>query len=171
VQKLTLARLSAVVLALAGIVLVTGWFGIHALHPDRLGVLAGLLAAFSFAFYNIAGHDILSRYDSWKVLLYVTLTASLFWAAVNPPARVAATHYTVAQWLFLIGFALISLLLPYSLYLAGLSYLDPARAIVVSCLEPAFSIVLAALFLGETLRPAQGLGIVLVLGAVVAARA
>jgi drug/metabolite transporter (DMT)-like permease len=59
------------------------------------------------------------------------------------------------------------MLAPFSLYFAGLQYLEPTRAIVVSCLEPVFSIVLAAVLLGEALRPVQSLGIVIVLAAIV----
>jgi DME family drug/metabolite transporter len=62
---------------------------------------------------------------------------------------------------------LISVLAPFSLYFAGLQHLEPTRAIVVSCLEPVFSIVIAAVALGELLRPLQTLGIVLVLVAIV----
>jgi drug/metabolite transporter (DMT)-like permease len=39
--------------------------------------------------------------------------------------------------------------------------------VVVSCLEPVFSIVIAAVALGELLRPLQTLGIVVVLVAIV----
>jgi drug/metabolite transporter (DMT)-like permease len=45
--------------------------------------------------------------------------------------------------------------------------LEPTRAIVASCLEPVFSIVIAAFVLGELLRPMQTVGIVLVLIAIV----
>jgi len=38
---------------------------------------------------------------------------------------------------------------------------------VVSCLEPIFSIVIAAVVLGEMLRPVQTVGILLVLVAIV----
>jgi drug/metabolite transporter (DMT)-like permease len=48
-----------------------------------------------------------------------------------------------------------------------LQYLDPTRAIVASCLEPVFSIIIAAIVLGEVLRPVQTLGIVVVLAAIV----
>ncbi|MGA7472782.1 MAG: DMT family transporter, partial [Candidatus Sulfotelmatobacter sp.] len=54
-----------------------------------------------------------------------------------------------------------------SLYFLGLQHLEPTRAIIASCLEPVFSILLAALLLGEVLRPIQALGIVLVLTAIV----
>ena len=55
----------------------------------------------------------------------------------------------------------------FSLYFLGLQHLEPTRAIIASCLEPVFSILLAAVLLGEGVRPIQTLGIVLVLSAIV----
>jgi drug/metabolite transporter (DMT)-like permease len=165
-QKPTLQRVGAVGLAVTGIALVIGIFG-SGFHLDTIGVLAALGAAFSFAFYNVGGHSILARYDRWTVLLYVILSASLFWIFVNPPWKIAAAHYSGDQWSFLLLFSLISVLAPFSFYFAGLQHLEPTRAIVVSCLEPVFSIVIAAVTLGEIMRPSQTLGIVLVLVAIV----
>ena len=166
-QKPTVQRIAAVGLAVTGIALVIGIFGSSGFRLDAIGVLAALGAAFSFAFYNIGGHSILARYDRWTVLLYVIFSASLFWIVVNPPWKIAAAHYSVDQWLFLLVFSLISVLAPFSLYFAGLQHLEPTRAIVVSCLEPVFSIVIAAVALGEIVRPLQTVGIVLVLVAIV----
>jgi drug/metabolite transporter (DMT)-like permease len=64
-------------------------------------------------------------------------------------------------------FSLLSVLGPFSCYFAGLQYLEPTRAIVASCLEPVFSIVIAALVLRELMRPVQIVGIALVLVAIV----
>ncbi|MGA9968651.1 MAG: EamA family transporter [Terriglobales bacterium] len=166
-QKPTIQRIAAVGLAVSGIALVIGIFGSSGFRLDAIGVMAALGAAFSFAFYNIGGHSILARYDRWTVLLYVIFSASLFWMVVNPPWKIAAAHYSVDQWLFLLVFSLISVLAPFSLYFAGLQHLEPTRAIVVSCLEPVFSIVIAAVALGEVVRPLQTVGIVLVLVAIV----
>jgi len=166
-QKPTLQRITAVALAVSGITLVIGIFSSGGFRLDTIGVMAALAAAFSFAFYNIGGHSILARYDRWMVLLYVILGASLFWLIVNPPWKIVAAHYSEAQWLFLLAFSLVSVLAPFSFYFAGLQHLEPTRAIVVSCLEPVFSIVIAVIALGELIRPLQTLGIVLVLVAIV----
>ncbi|MGB6677653.1 MAG: EamA family transporter [Terriglobales bacterium] len=166
-QKPTIQRVAAVALAVTGIALVIGIFGSGGFRLDAIGVLAALGAAFSFAFYNIGGHSILARYDRWTVLLYVILSASLFWIVVNPPWKIVAAHYSGNQWLFLLVFSLISVLAPFSLYFAGLQHLEPTRAIVVSCLEPVFSIVIAAVTLGEVMKPLQTVGILLVLIAIV----
>ena len=166
-QKATAQRVLAVALALAGIALVIGIFGGSGLRLDAIGVTAAMLAAFSFAFYNLGGHDVLARYDRWTVLLYVIFSSSLFWIFVNPPWKIASAHYSASQWLFMFVFSLISVLGPFSFYFAGLQHLEPTRAIIVSCLEPVFSIVITALALGEVLRPLQNVGIVLVLVAIV----
>jgi drug/metabolite transporter (DMT)-like permease len=165
-QKATLQRVGAVALAVTGITLVIGIFGSGGFRLDSIGVMAALGAAFSFAFYNVGGHRILARYDRWTVLLFVIFSASIFWMIVNPPWKVTAAHYSAEQWLFLLVFSLISVLGPFSLYFAGLQHLEPTSAIVVSCLEPVFSIVIAAVALGEVMRPLQTVGIVLVLVAI-----
>jgi drug/metabolite transporter (DMT)-like permease len=59
-------------------------------------------------------------------------------------------------------------LLPFSLYFAGLQHLDATSAIVAaSCLEPVFSILIAAIALGEGVKPIQIIGILVVLAAIV----
>jgi DME family drug/metabolite transporter len=165
-QKPTVARVSAVALAIAGIAMVIGIIGPGNLRLDTIGVIASLLAAFSFAFYNVGGHSILARYDRWVVLLWTLIAAASFWIVVNPPWKIIAAHYSGTQWLFLLLFALVSVLGPFSLYFAGLQHLEPTRAIVVSCLEPVFSILIAAVALGEVMKPLQTLGIVMVLAAI-----
>lgn len=134
---------------------------------DVVGVAAALLAAFSFAFYNIGGHVVLARYDRWKVLCWVLVGTSTFWLLVNPPWKIIAAHYGPQQWGFMLIFAMVSVLGPFSCYFAGLQHLEPTRAIVASCLEPVFSIVLTAIVLGELVKTMQTAGIILVLVAIV----
>lgn len=166
-QRPSVLRTAAVALAVLGCALAVGLVGAGSFHMDPKGVTAALLAAFSFAFYNVGGHSVLARYDRWKVLLWVLVGTAAFWMIVNPPWKVVAAHYGPAQWAFMAVFSLVSVLVPFSCYFAGLQHLEPTRAIVVSCLEPVFSIVLAAIILAELVRPTQALGIVLVLVAIV----
>ena len=169
-QKLSLQKMVAVGLAIAGIALVIGVVGTSAnsgLHLSPGGLFAALLASFSFASYNVGGHRILARYDRWLVLLWTLTSASAFWLILNPPCKVIAAHYTSGQWVFLFAFSMISVLGAFSLYFLGLQYLEPTRAIIGSCLEPVFSILLAAALLGEVLHAVQTLGILLVLAAIV----
>ena len=63
------------------------------------------------------------------------------------------------------------MLLPYVLYFNGLKYLDPTRAVVTSCLEPVFAILLAVIFVHEAVRGLQIVGIAAVLVATVMVQA
>jgi DME family drug/metabolite transporter len=166
-KRPSLRRIAAVGLAVIGCALAVGFVGSGGFRMDKIGVTAALLAAFSFAFYNVGGHKVLARYDRWKVLLWVLVGTSAFWICVNPPWKIIAAHYGPQQWAFMLVFSLVSVLGPFSCYFAGLQHLEPTRAIVVSCLEPVFSIVITALALGELVRPMQTAGIVLVLIAIV----
>jgi drug/metabolite transporter, DME family len=169
-QRLTAQKIAAVALALAGIALVINIFSVGSgagFRLDLYGMIAALLASFSFAFYNVGGHNILARYDRWRVLVWTLAAATAFWLIVNPPWKILQARYTGSQWLFLFVFSMISVLGAFSFYFLGLQYLEPSRAIIASCLEPVFSIILAALLLGEGIRPIQALGIVLVLAAIV----
>ncbi len=166
-QRPSLRRIAAVVLAVIGCAFAVGFVGSGRFRMDVVGVAAALLAAFSFAFYNIGGHVVLARYDRWKVLCWVLVGTSTFWLLVNPPWKIIAAHYGPQQWGFMLIFAMVSVLGPFSCYFAGLQHLEPTRAIVASCLEPVFSIVLTAIVLGELVKTMQTAGIILVLVAIV----
>lgn len=166
-QRATWRRVGSVFLAVFGIAVAIGVGGRGRIRIDTLGVVAAEIAAVSFAYYNIAGSSLLGRYDRWRVLLITLLGASLFWQCVNPPWRFGALHYGRHEWMFLACFAVVSMLLPFSLYIGGLQYLDPTRAIVTSCLEPVFTIAIAALALGEGITLLRTAGIAVVLTATI----
>jgi drug/metabolite transporter (DMT)-like permease len=175
-QRPTLRRVSGVVLAVLGCGLAVGelaaqrgfpWLVISGIRFNTLGVVAAELAAISFAFYNVYGQHLLQIYQRWTVLVYSLLGAAVFWQLVNPPWKVIAQHYSGGQWLFMAVFAVTSMLVPFSLYFAGLQHLDPTRAIVTACLEPVWAILLTALILGELVSPMQVIGIVVVLSATI----
>jgi drug/metabolite transporter (DMT)-like permease len=166
-QRATARRVGAVAAAVVGCALAIGIGGPAHLRINGMGLAAGLLGAAAFAFYNVYGHVILARHERWRVLVYAFLGATLFWLLVNPPWRIAAAQYSAKEWGFMVMFAVVSLLLPFSFYFAGLQYLDATRAVVTSCLQPVFAILFAAALIGESLYWLQGVGIVIVLVATV----
>ena len=175
-QHPTAQRVLGVVLAVIGCGVAVGlvssrsafpWLGLSGARFSTIGVLAAEGAAISFAFYNVYAQHLVQKYNRWTVLLYALLGAAVFWILVNPPWKIAAQHYTGAQWLFLLVFSIASMLVPFSFYFAGLQHLDPTRAVVTACLEPVWAIALTALFLGELVSAMQVVGIVLVLAATI----
>jgi len=177
-QRPTVARISGVVLAVFGIMLAIGvvaqsnvfpWLAISTrqLKYSTLGVVSALVAALAFSFWNVYSGALIEATDRWRVTLWALFGAATCWILINPPAKLVAAHYQPQQWLFMLIFAICSSLVPFTLYLWGLEYLDPTRAIVTGCLEPVFAILIAALTLGEIVGPVQVLGIGVVLLATV----
>jgi drug/metabolite transporter (DMT)-like permease len=169
-QRLTLRSVGSVALAVVGIALTIGLFQ-SGLRLTLLGAGAALIASFCFALYNIAAPPLVRRNHPLKVMLYALLSAAVLWAMVNPPWRLLAANYNAVQWRFLFLFACFSMLLPYILFFHGLKYLDPTRAVIASCLEPVFAVLLAAVFAGQAVRGLQVAGILAVLGATVMVQA
>jgi drug/metabolite transporter (DMT)-like permease len=178
IQPPTFSRIGGVFVAVLGSVLAIGvvgksarfpWFALSAgqIHFNLIGVMAALVAALAFAFYNVFGRGLVEAHDRWTVLAWALAGAALGWLFVNPPWRVVAAHYNRPQWAFMALFSITSILVPFSLYFAGLHHLDATRAIVTSCLEPVFSILIAALALGELVGRIQIVGILLVLASTI----
>ena len=126
-----------------------------------------MLAAFCFSFYNIAAQDLITRHHQFTVMFYALLGGTLLWVVVNPPWHLLEQHYSAGQWASLFLFACGSMLVPFGFYFTGLRYLDPTRAVVTSCLEPVFAILMAVAFVHESVRGLQVAGIVAVLAATV----
>jgi drug/metabolite transporter (DMT)-like permease len=176
VQTASRRKVLSVALAILGCAMAIGLLRLGTSTPfvavsgfkgNPAGVGAALIAAFTFSFYSVYGQIQVRRYDRWYVVLFAMMGAAALWLIVNPPWKIIAAHYTPQQWLFLLVFSLVSMLIPLSLYFAGLQYLDATRAVITACLEPVFAILFAATFVDETLGVMQILGIVFVLTATV----
>jgi drug/metabolite transporter (DMT)-like permease len=165
-ERLTILRVSSVLLAMIGIALTIGLFR-PGLTINRWGAAAAMVASFSFAFYNILAQMLVNRYHQLLVMTYALLGAAILWMVLDPPWKLAAQQFTLQQWGFLFIFSCCATLVPYFFYFSGLKYLDPTRAIVASCLEPVFAILFAAMFVGEAIGFLQGVGIAAVLLATV----
>jgi len=85
---------------------------------------------------------------------------------VNPPWSIVGENPVGEVWKGLVVLAIISILVPHSLYFAGMRYVVASRAIITSTLEPVVAMVSAAIFLAEFLNPIRVAGAALVIGAI-----
>jgi uncharacterized membrane protein len=74
---------------------------------------------------------------------------------------------TSTGWIAIIAIALISTVLAFVTFFAGLKRIGPTSASTLSTFEPIVAVVLAAIVLGETINPFQIFGGILILAAVV----
>ena len=153
--------------SLAGCFLAVGAYDTGALTLSGAGLISGIGSMLSFAFLNIYTRHVLQRYNVWTMTFYAIAFASLFWLVINPPWNVIAQSPSSGAWNGLAVLAIISVLIPHTLYFAGMQYVVASRAIITSTLEPVIAMMSAALFLAELLQPLQSVGALLVIGAIV----
>jgi drug/metabolite transporter (DMT)-like permease len=166
-EGFTATKLVAALLSLAGCALAVGVVDGAAFTLTPLALVAGIGSILTFAFLTVFTRKAVARMPSWTAVLYALVFASAMWAVVNPPWVIAREAHPPDLWLALVGFAIISVLIPHSLFAAGLRSVVPSRAIITSTLEPVVAIGSAAVVLGELLTPLQVLGAFTVLGAII----
>ena len=157
-ERLTVFRVLSLVLAVGGIFLAIGAYDTSVLSGTGHGVMLALLAAVSFSIFTISGKSLTAKYSIWTGLIYLLGAATLFWSFINTPMQIEQAGYTAEDWKVFATIAVISILLPYSLYYYGLKHIAPSKAIIVSTLEPVVAIVSEWLFLNGRMGPLQIVG-------------
>lgn len=161
-------RMLALMLVLAGVLLVTGAAGslLSGSAPLPLpALLFGLGSGLGYALYTLFSKVAGQRYGT---------RASLFWSFAFAAASLCLLASPVTpflrapeQTLLLIGLGIVPTLLPYALYLAALRHLRASTAAMLASIEPAIAALLAALLLGERMAALQMVGMVLVVCAAI----
>lgn len=163
-EKFTLLKGAAVLCAFAGCYLVAG----AKEAASALGITVGILAGFTYATYSIFGTYALKKHAPLTVTAYaffIGAVAMLFFGDVKGIAVVLQQAENV--WLPL-GAALltglVTAVLPFLFYTAGLKRVTAGKAAVMACSEPLVASVLGLILYGEKLNY---IGILLIILAIV----
>lgn len=167
-DKMTVAKVIALVLAFAGCAVVTGAVTGKLLVSSK-GILYGLGAGIGYALYSIFGKFATDKgYNSATVTLYTFLFASI---GVLPFIRVSrivdafvASPSHIVYTFFMI---ILTTFLPYIFYTAGLAGMEPGKAAVVACIEPVMATFVGLIVFGEKISIITYIGVALVIGAIV----
>jgi drug/metabolite transporter (DMT)-like permease len=142
-----------------------GGTGLGTLNPE--GVAWGLAAAGIYSVYIIAGARFTKGLSPIFVSAVIISSAALVYLVWSAIAGELHLDLTWQAWLWTIAIALVCTVLAIVTFFAGLAKVGPSRAAIVSTLEPAVTVGLAALVLQESVSLEQLLGGALILSAVV----
>lgn len=179
-EELGPAKLVAVVLSLAGCVMVSDAYSWDVWRVDPLGVSTGLLSGLLFAAYTLLSKGAAARrISSWTSMLYSFAFGALFILALNlfpmVPGAAGSLGALVPQlpvrgWLLLVLLAVGPTLLGFALYNTALDYLPAGTANLLATSEPAMTAVEAYIFLGERMNLTQLIGGAVILSGVLLVR-
>lgn len=166
-DSLTALMKLAIICAVAGCYLVVGAYNLNILNMNIAGIISGLLAALSFAWWSVHGEYGMRRYNPWTVLFYALLVASVEWNIFHPPLESLLHGYTSRIWFWIIFIAIVGTVLPFGFYYEGINLIRSTRASITSTLEPIMAGIFAFIFLNEAMEPLQLVGGGLVITAVI----
>lgn len=158
--------LAALVLAIAGVILVSGLVARGAGRIDTFGVLMGLAAAVLFATYTLLSERAAAGYGSIGAMSRAFVVASIVWIVLQAPRGfpIALVDAMNVWRVLYVGIA--GTLVPFLLFVWGIGRIRAERAAIGATLEPVLAGVIAFAFLGQTLTATQISGGVLVIIAV-----
>ncbi len=164
-EKITAAKIIALIMAAAGCVMICGTD--HNVTLTPLVIFTGISSGFCYALYSIFGRIALEKYSSITVTAYTFLFAalgSMFWVDFPKIASVAVSNPEAI--LLTIFFAFVSAVLPYIFYTGGLQYTDTGKASIMATFEAVVASLAGIIVFGESITVPGIIGIVLVLSAV-----
>ena len=133
-------------------------------HHTTLGVALGVISAFFFSVRNILYRHSFSHYSGSKTMLYQCLvTGVLLIPFVGSWQPAPATHL----WPQLLLLGTLFTAVPHSLLVGALRAISAKTVSLISCLQPVYGAVAAALLLAEIPTVATYCGGSLVLGAAI----
>ena len=167
-EKLNARKLIALALAFGGCVLVSGISG------DGItltGLLVGLGAGLGYGLYSILGTLALRKYTPYTVTAYTFLFAAAgSWAVCGPAdmiTKFGAAPDLPRLLLFCCLTALVTAVIPFLCYTLGLRTVEASRAGILATVEPLVATLIGILVFSEPLTVLSGLGILLILAAVI----
>jgi drug/metabolite transporter (DMT)-like permease len=182
-ERLGWAKLVAVILSLAGCVLVSGAWQPVVWRADVVGIVTGLFSGLGYAAYSLMGRAASKRgLNPWMALLYTFAFAALFLLIANalPDSLLPGTASRPADffwlgdavdgWTILFLLAAVPTVAGFGLYNVSLGYLPSSVVNLIATLEPAFTGVVAYLLLGERLTGMQVAGSLVLLSGVLLLR-
>ncbi len=159
-------KVMALLLSFAGCFFAVSGGDMTAFRLQGWSAVSGIASSLSYAFMLLISKHLLRKYSVWTMLLYAFGCSTVFWILINNPWQIAEKGYSSGDWGILGFFALVSILIPHSMFASGLKLLDASTVGIVTMVEPIAAIGIAYFALGESLGGAQIIGGTAVIGAV-----
>ncbi|MBO8155463.1 MAG: EamA family transporter [Bacillaceae bacterium] len=164
-ELFTAAKLIALIFSLTGTVLVIELIPLNLDRINLSALLFGLGSGFGYALYSIFGKYALVTYNTKTITFYTFIVASIALIPAFPYESIE----TLLQFKVLFiafGLGIFPTALAYLLYTYGLTNVEASKASIFTTVEPLVATLIGISVFHETFSFVQGIGMVLIIGAV-----
>ena len=167
-EKMNAQKLAALALAFGGCVLVSG---ISGEGISLKGLLFGIGSGIGYGLYSILGTIALRWYSPYTATTYTFSLAAIGSWFISSPTDMLSKFSIASDLSWLVFFcvltALVTAVIPFLSYTLGLRTVEASKAGIIATLEPMVATVIGITCFSEALTLLSGMGIVLILAAVV----
>ena len=162
-EKITKLKITALALAFAGCVLVSGIIGSGSTISSK-ALLFGIASGFTYGMYSIFTKIALKKYSPLTFTAYTFLVSTVLLIPISGKSLVTTTiSQEGADMLLILLFALATNVIPYICFTTGLKYMDAGKANITATVEPVVATLLGIFVFDERLTFISGLGVFLVI--------
>lgn len=164
-ERLTLSTVLALLMALGGLVLVSGMLA-GGIRLDSMGIVWSVISCVSFAIYTLLIHKTARTEGP------LTVTFTLSWTSLIAACVVFMSHVpfvlelTPQQIGLGCGLSLACTIIPIVLYIEAVKRIGATKTSLIGISETPFSLLFAFLILGEVLTLQQGIGSALIIASI-----
>ena len=162
-ERLTPARIIALVLALAGVTIMVG-APTGKLNP--IGVILALASALLYSAYLPVLGQVQEGVPALLATILLITGAAISFVIATLFASELFIPRSIPVWMNILLLAFVSTVIAFSSLIKGLSVLGPVRTAIIATVEPFFTAMLAVLVLGNQFSAATLIGGVLIAAAV-----
>ncbi len=162
-ETLTWIKVAACTLAFFGTLLVVE-AQLHAAAP--IGIVLGLGSAAFYSGYILYGSRLLPGLPPVSATATIMTAAAVVWSVYAAATGQLGVTWTVPRVALIGSFAVLGTTIPVLTFILGLRLVGPSRAAILSTFEPASTVLLAVIILGELASPLQYLGGALIIASV-----
>lgn len=160
-EKISMQKFAILLMASLGCALTVGVFNGKG-SISVLGIITGLLSGLAYGLYSIFGKIALKKYDSYTVIFYTFLIASLSLSVIAIDKDFTSKITSAPAIFASLGIGIVSTIFPFVLYTKGLNNVEAGRASIMTFAEPVVATIIGVSIFGDSLTLLGIFGMLLV---------
>ncbi len=164
-QKPVVAEIISVIVSIAGVYILSTHLSLYSIYISKSAFIYSLLSMVAVAIYTLEPTSLLSRYGTVPISGLGMLIGGIFMCIVTPPfKKIGIIDFPAICAFFAV--TILGSLLSFTLFLEGTKRIGPAKANILSAIEPIGSAALCLVFMGTSFVAYDYIGILMIVSTV-----
>ncbi|MGH4052604.1 MAG: DMT family transporter [Clostridium sp.] len=165
-ERLTMIKIICVIVAMSGLFLIvsTGSTNITVSYNHIIGIIYGLSAAVLYASIILMNKFIKNLSGFESTLIQLSIAAIVLLPLIIYRGNIHVSEISSTAWIFILIVGILHTGIAYLMYFSSINQLKGQSIAILSYIDPISAVILASVFLGESITIMKVIGGLLILG-------